>query len=1031
MGKGIAKLALLLSTFISIPLTAAAGDIAVTVRVRTAGASPVAQAYVAIVPAWQPSSRPLAEEIAEKGVSVLHVPAGKYWLIAGVRGFGITSRGPVSVSKTSGVNLVIELPPRKPMTGTVSDEEGRSVAGARVAGLNGAVPPPLGTLSELAVRHLASDLSATTDQNGKWTRKLPDGAVPLLFEAAGRAAEWKIRPENGPSSLDVSLRKGATLKVTTDRVDPNLIVTLSREDPEAAASSLADEQPRVWARWTRNTVLTWSSLPPGVYGVYAKYPDPHYFMQTALKITTVTLAPGDQRAIRISLPSARRPAASSGALFLQSVSRKELGDAVETFGRDTAGNPKPVEQFVEQVMGGSVVYIKTDGVRGPFYGFTKDRFFSTVPDLAETHQEANVEPWPASVHPRAGAHFHLRFAEKDLQPPGSGVAVLRDCGDGDRVTVPIEVGKDNLARFTAAAGCQSMVLEFEPFEPVVTGRVLQAGEQSLGEFLLRAAGLADVHVVRAPSEALVAGATVRAVSEPMPGERPIVVKEAVTDDRGWAHLSGLPTRSRLRVVAETADGDRSDAVPFQVAPLERGVIDPLAVTEPATVIAEVRIDKAFLERFPSSRVVQLTMRPNDRSRESERRQDDDPASDTPVRFDRLHAGSWQLSGSVVVAGSYSLMKIGDLDLKAGETRRVEKTITPNVFEGIVTRDGKGLRARVTIDDGSNRINFDSDASGIFRVVLQERGTYRVAVAPLSSQGNIIPIGDIRFDDPSRRIEIAIPKGGSVTTRVRSGDQPLPGSVVWLSRREDSGLVEELSQRGRTTDLNGDATFDDLVPGSWTFSVRQTESRRGAQRTVTVDEGADTAIVLDLADATRIEGTIRDLGGSPLSHAHVECLFVGPTGNPDRASADSNAEGAFSVDLIPPVPSVALCSVLAPTGAVDAFKAFPGQALDVVAPAATAALTISDWNDKKPFLYWLVAPDGRAISLNAVALGTGAFRSAMTIFALAAGRWKIVRVDTLPQLLSMAAGMANSLPPITEFTLRAGTAETVHLGNPSQ
>jgi hypothetical protein len=1031
MVKGIATLAFILSTFIPTSLTAAAGDIAVTIRVRTAGASPVAEAYVAIVPAWQPSSRPLVEEIAEKGVSVFHVPTGKYWLIAGVRGFGITSRGPVAVSKTSGVNLVIELPPRKPVTGTVRDEEGRAVAGARVAGLNAVVPPPLGTLSELAVHYLAPDLSATTDQNGKWTRRLPDGAVPLLFEAAGRAAEWRIRPENGPSSLDVSLQKGATLKVTTDHVDPNLIVTLSREDSEGAASSLADEQPRVWARWTKSIVLTWSSLPPGVYGVYAKYPDPHYFMQTALKITTVTLAPGDQRAVRVALPSVRRPAASSGALFLQNVSRKDLGDVVETFGLDSAGNPKPVEHFVEQVMGGSVVYVKTGGVRGPFYGFTKDRFFSTVPDLAETRQEANVEPWPASVHARAGAHLHLRFAEKDLQPPHSGVAVLRDCGDGDRVTVPIEVGKDNLARFTAPAGCQSMVLEFVPFEPVVTGRVLQAGEQSLGEFLLRGAGSADVHVVRVPSEALVAGATVRAVSEPMPGERTIVVKEALTDERGWAHLSGLPTRSRLRVVAETADGDRSDAAAIRVEPMERGVIDPLPVTEPATVIADVKIDKAFLERFPASRVVQLTMRPNDHSRDSERRQADSPASDMPMRFERLHAGSWQLAGLVTAAGTYSPVKIGDLELKAGETRRVEKTITPNVFEGIVTRDGKGLRARVTIDDGSNRVNFDSDADGIFRVVLQERGTYRVGVAPLSSQGNIIPIGDIRFDDPSRRIEIAIPKGGSVTTRVRSGDQPLPGTVVWISRREDSGLVDELSSRGHTTDLNGDTTFDDLVPGSWTFSVRQTESRRGAQRTVTVDEGADIAIVLDLADATRIEGTIHDLGGSPLSHARVDCLFVGPTGNPDRASAESNAEGAFSVDLIPPAPPVALCSVLAPTGAVDAFKAFPGQALDLVAPAATGALTISDWNDKNRYLYWLVAPDGRAISLNAVALGSGAFRSAVTIFALAAGHWKIVRVDSLPQLLSMAAGMANSLPPIAEFTLRAGTAETVHFDSPNQ
>jgi hypothetical protein len=306
----------------------------------------------------------------------------------------------------------------------------------------------------------------------------------------------------------------------------------------------------------------------------------------------------------------------------------------------------------------------------------------------------------------------------------------------------------------------------------------------------------------------------------------------------------------------------------------------------------------------------------------------------------------------------------------------------------------------------------------------------VGVARLSSQGNTIPIGDVGFTDPSRRIEIAIPKGGSVTTRVRHGDQPLPQTVVWVSRREGSGLVEELSNRGGTTDLNGDVTFDDLVPGSWTFSVRETETRRGAQRTVTVDQGADIALVLDLADAVRIDGTIHDLGGSPLSGAHVNCLFVGPTGNPDQAGAESNSEGAFAVDLNPPAPPVALCSVVTPMGAVDAFKAFPGESLDLLVSAATAALTISDWNDKNPYLYWLVAPDGRAISLNAVAPRTGVFRSAVNISALAAGRWKIVRADSLSQLLGIAAGMANSLPPIAEVTLRAGTAETVHLDNSS-
>ncbi len=968
----------------------------------------------------------MAEEIAEKSVTGFRVPAGTYWVIAGARGFAVSTRGPISISNTS-ANLTIVLSPLKPLSGSVRDGEGNPIAGARVAGVNGATPPPLGSLSELAVQYLAPDLSATTDQAGRWTRNVPDGAVPLLFEAAGRAAEWRMRPENDTTTLDVVLSKGATLRVMADRADPNMVVTLSRQDADASKSILADEQPRVWARWMKRSAATWNSLPAGVYGIYAKYPEPRFFMQTAAKLATVTLAPGDQRSVSVTLP-VKRPATSWAVLFLRDVPREDLGEEIETFGRDGSGRAKRAEHFVEDTVGGSVVYIKTDSVRAPYYGTTKDRFFFTASDTAEGKQDESAEPLTAAALARADARLHLRFLEKDLEAPGAGTATLRGCGDGARVGVPVAISKDNIARFTAPAGCRSLVLAFAPFEAIVTAKVLRPGDQSLGEFVLHGAGSADVHVTRDPGGALVTGAMVRAVSDEVPGERWIEVTEGVTDDRGWAHLSGLPARWRLRVMAETRYGAMSDAAALRVEPLERDVIDPLLVTEPATVIVDVKIEKAFLERFPSARVVSLLMRPDDPSRDSEGRQESMPkASDTPVRFDRLHAGTWRITGVVSVAGTYSPVEIDHLRLKAGETRHLEKTITPNVFEGIVTSEGKGLPARITIEDRGQKIHFDSDAGGIFRAVLPQKGTYRVVVARLRAQGNNIPIGEVAFDDPSRRIEIAIPKGGSVTTRVRNGGRPVPRAVVWVSRREGSGLVEEMTNRGGTTDPNSDVTFDDLVPGAWTFSVRETESRRGAERTVTVDEGADIAIVLDLVDAATIAGTIRDLGGAPLPRARVDCLFVGPTGNPDRASTDSDADGAFSIDLIPPAPPVALCSIIGAMGAVDAFKSIPGQSVDLVAPAATAALTITDWSaHENRDLYWLVAPDGRAISLNAVAMKIGGFGTALNIPALAAGRWTIVRVDSLSQSLAIAAGMANSLPAVVDFTLRAGMAETVYL-----
>jgi hypothetical protein len=965
------------------------------------------------------------EEITEKGVFVVRVPSGTYQLIAGARGFEIVSQPLVEITEKSGTSLAIVLPALKPVTGRLKDSEGGPVIGGRVATVNAAIPAPLGKLSELAVRHLASDWSVTADARGEWKLMVPQGTVPLLFEAPGSAAEWRTHSATDLTTLDVSLSRGATLTVTTDRVDPNLVVTLSREDAGRQSGILDDEQTRVWARWTSTNVLTWDSLPPGTYGVYAKYPAARYFMQSAVKLTTVKLGPGEHRQ-NLTLPPARRPVAKAAALFLWGVPPSDLAGDFVAYGRDAAGNPQRLEHFVEAVISGSVVHVKTDGVRPPLYATTGDRFFATVPDLADAVQEANAKPWLAAGHPRADAQFSLRFVEEDLQPPQSGLAVLRDCNKIPRVTVPIEIS-NSIGQFTAAGGCQGMVLELEPFEPVIPNRALLPGDQSLGEYVLRGAGAADVRVVRDPSGAFVPGATVQAVSAETPGQRPVVVKETLTDDRGWASLSGLPSYWKLRLIAETPDGDTSDPAIVRIQPRERAVIDPLPVPEPAALIVDAKIDGAVLDRFPGTRVVAVHVSPADPERSSEKRQENTVHSTAPTRFDRLHPGRWLIMGVVRVAGVHSLFDIEDLELKAGEERRVEATVEPNVFEGIVTSNGKSVVAKVMIRDRDRTLYFNTDTDGVFRVVLQERGTYAVAVARLSAQGNTIPIGNVGFTDPTRRIEIALPETGSVTARVRRGERPVPGAIVWLSRRDDTGRVDRISGRGGTTNVAGETAFEDVTPGVWTFSVRGAEQRQGAEKTVTVEAGKKIVIDLELTSAAAIEGTIRDLGGSPLPRASVECLFKGPSGNADRARVDTDAEGAFAVDLIPPAPPSALCSVIGPMGTVDAFKAVPGQKINLSVSGARGVLQIADWPEyRDPDAAWLIAQDGRVISLRTVASKIGQFGSPLTIPGLAAGVWKVVRVDSLSQWLALVGGMGLSLPAVEQITLRGGATETIYL-----
>lgn len=1024
MAMRISVAASILILILSQAALAVPAEVMVTVNVRTTDGKPIAGSYVGLVPVWRPSSRPLVEEIAEKGVSVLRVPAGAYQVIAGARGFQLDAQRLVEITEKSGRTVDLALAALTPVTGTLRDGEGRPIGGGRVATVNGAIPAPLGRLSKLAVQHLTADWSATTDARGAWKLMLPDGIVPLLFEARGRAAEWRTVTTPAVSAVDGSLARGSMLTVTTDRVDPNLIVTLSREDDAKQSAVLKDDQVRVSARWATTRSLTWDSLPPGTYGIYAKYPAPRYFMQSAVKVATITLAPGDRRTAAVILPGAKREVASAAALFLRGLSRIDLGTELSAFGRDAAGQPRRLEHFVEEVIAGSVLHVQTDGIRPPLYATTEDRFFSTTPDLAEVVLDADAEPYLAVVHPRVDAHFSVRFAEEDLQPPRTGIAVLRDCSNARRVTTPIAI-TNNVGELTGPAGCQSIVLELDPFEPVVRDVVLPPGEQSMDDVVLRGAGSADVRVVREPGGGFVPGATVRAIS--VDSARAIVVREVTTDERGWASLAGLPSSSKLQLVAETPDGAMSAAAEVRLAPRERTLVDPLAVPEPATLIVVAKVDEAFLARFPAARVVTVMARPADPERTSEQRQQHTVQSNPETRFDRLRPGRWLVNGVVSAGGTYSPFDIADVELKAGEERRVEAMIEPNVFDGVVTSGGTGLAAKVMIEDRGRVLYFNTDPTGAFRATLQERGTYRVAVARLSAQGNIIPIGDVAFTDPGRRIEIAVPAGGSVTVRVRRADRPVPAAVVWISRRDTTGRVEQLTNRGGTTNDAGETSFEDLVPGAWTFSIRDTAERRGAENTVVVESGKKLVVDLDLTPTAAIEGTLRDLGGTPVPRARVECLFAGPGGSPDLATADSDAEGAFAIALIRPAPPSALCSVVGSMGTVDAFRATPGQRVQLSVRGAAGQLRIADWpRYRNPDALWLVAQDGRAIGMRTVSAKLGQFGAPLTIPALAAGVWRIVRVDSSPQWRALMNGMGWSLPAVAEITLRAGTTETMHL-----
>jgi hypothetical protein len=329
--------------------------------------------------------------------------------------------------------------------------------------------------------------------------------------------------------------------------------------------------------------------------------------------------------------------------------------------------------------------------------------------------------------------------------------------------------------------------------------------------------------------------------------------------------------------------------------------------------------------------------------------------------------------------------------------------------------------------------FNSNESGTFTAVLPFRGTYSVEVARLfiaqGTQGPEVPIGEVEFSDPERRIEIAIPET-RVITRVRSSERPVEGAVVTaFLRRDGSGELESM-ELGGMTDVGGQATFEGLVPGVWTFAVHEKETDRSAEKALTVRQGDDASVDLDLQWVAAIKGTVHDFGGMPLPRAHVDCVYTGVAGIPVSAGADADYQGEFSIKVSKEGMS-ALCDVIGPAGGIDAFRAVSNQHVDVTMPAATATLRIADWYQQQhPDMYWLAAADGRVVSLSGIATRISRFGAPLVVPGLASGRWKVVRIESMPQWLALGSGMAGSLRSVAEISLDPGASQTINLYNSS-
>jgi hypothetical protein len=992
----------------------AGGALDVTLRRKPSG-EPVARVYLALVPMDQPASRPTIEAIGDGGIKWRDIPPGQYALLAEAASFDpVFRRVDMVAGRSEEVRLDLER--QFDLTGTVVDASGRPIADASVCHSRVATGPLMNTMSALAQRHASEHLCAKTDANGWWKLAVPVAKpTDLLVEAAGHEPVWIKREPATDEMPAITLRKGASLRVQTNRAAPEMILALM---PSARIESTipAWAQKTIWARRAATTAVEWPSLPAGDYDIVAMWPDPRRFSAPAT-LQRVTVGTNGSGGIRLSLPDDPPLRTKSPRIFVNS--KTEIG-GLRAFRRTDA---KEVAAAADLTPRGRILYADADA--GP-----EDVFFTTDADVILTLQRGQAQgaAVEGTKFPKAEGKLRVSVSE-GATLPSRGNATFHQCVKEARFVLPVNVAKNGDVSLPLPVGCTALTLRFDTFSPLALATTARPREEvSLGTHILKAPASAEVHVVQQPGGTDVAEAIVTVFVERVPGEPMEVVKRIAGAD-GRVVIDGLPAGEQITFRAEQSSTKAAATVTRVIEPGQSAAVD---VPLPAPV--ELTVAPRLAEDFKSANLnVEIAgvvvLVPGD---DSERRSFELHDDEREAVFEGLEPGSWQILAMVRMGSVTQPVDVATITLEPGDQKKIEPVIRPLVVSGRVTSRGYGVKTSLEFTDppgpGAISRRIFSKEDGHFQTVLPRPGLYSVSARRELNDPDI-QLAPIRLDESSSRdVQIALPEG-AIAVRVVSGDS---NSTPVADAELTAAMLIDAPERGfarlerkQRTNTRGESLLDELQEGTWLVTA-QGKDGNVAEKTVVVSKDRAAAVTLNL-DRSVVEGVLVDGAGAPAASAAVDCIYSGAGNIPRFVRAETDSRGQFSLAVAKPAPARLQCGVTTADGAIGTFIAAPAGNVRVALPPGTSVLTITNWSDRgNRDRFWLVGPDGGLFDISWAARKLRRFDGPLTIPRLPAGTWSVVRVDSPAAFDALARGGAEALPRVARIRVSPGQSHELDM-----
>ena len=475
----------------------------------------------------------------------------------------------------------------------------------------------------------------------------------------------------------------------------------------------------------------------------------------------------------------------------------------------------------------------------------------------------------------------------------------------------------------------------------------------------------------------------------------------------------------------TAPGtQRSGAAKIVLDRGERATIDPLVIPKGAKLIVRAQLAEKFRTAFPDARLATITLR--SRKGAPEVKRDARVEGTDDIVFGDLRPGPYEMIAIVSIPESTQPIEVAMIELSAGEERRYDANIDPLVFRGRVTSGGTGVAMQLSIWGDLGGRPALSKPTGEFAILLPKRGTYAVQGYSGKQPGRAIEFGSIAFDDPRQPVELRVPQGVAEVV-VTDGGKPAAGATVFAQLQLDGTFYS--GPAGRVTlDDSGTARFPSLFEGrTWLFEARG-ENGRIAEKAIVVRGDTPLRIALELQDPVLVGGTIRDHNGAPMKDARVSCIYLNADDHPRLAGSQPEADGRYAVKLASAPSSKVRCGVRGAT--IGTFATAPSRTADYTLPPPekTGTLVIKNWRHtvRTRNTLWLTNAAGDVFNLDWVGGGAGPAPAPLTIGGVPAGRWKIVRVKSLPNLGALARGTMVGLQDVETITIKAGEKTEIAL-----